>query len=266
MIALSSCSLLALLCLTAPTTAQAQRGGGRLVGLVVDTHTGNGVPQAVIVQLGDNRVAIADSAGVFKFDSLPAGIVRFMVRAPGFPSARLVVALTSGEYMERRIDLDSTAATAARLKIAASTRDAGGQPLPLVSVEAKASLGPRYANFERRRATGAGHYFTRDEIEKGQFSSLQDIARIVRGVNVECGGGAGCAIRMARAPMRCAPEYVVDDNVDNYFGPTVPVRDIEALEFYTGPADVPGEYAGRNAGCGVIVIWTRSGPPKRPKK
>ncbi len=258
--------LLAVLCLAAPCIVHAQRGSGRLVGLIVDTHTGTGVPQAVIVQLGDNRVATADSTGLFKFDSLPAGIVRFMVRAPGFPSARLVVALTVGEYMERRVDLDSTAATAALLKAAAPTRGAGGQPLPLVSVEAKASLGPRFANFERRRATGAGHYITRDEIEKGQFSSLQDIARIVRGVNVECGGGAGCAIRMARAPMRCSPEYVVDDNVDNIFGPTVPVRDIEALEFYTGPADVPGEYAGRNAGCGVIVIWTRSGPPKRHKK
>ena len=72
-------------------------------------------------------------------------------------------------------------------------------------------------------------------------------------------------IRMVRAPMQCLPEYVVDDNVDNSFGPGIPVRDIEALEIYTGPADVPGEYAGRNAGCGVIVIWTRSGPPRRKK-
>ena len=86
-------------------------------------------------------------------------------------------------------------------------------------------------------------------------------------MNVECSGGAqGCQIRMVRAPMRCLPEYIVDDNVDNTFGPTVPVRDIEGLEVYTGAADVPGEYAGRNAGCGVIVIWTRSGPPRRPKK
>ena len=265
MIPLRSLLLLAALS-TAANVASAQRGSGRLVGLIVDTHTGNGVAQAVIVQLGDNRIATTDSTGLFKFDSLPMGIVRFMVRAPGFPSARLVVALTVGEYMERRVELDSTAAAAALLRAAAPARSAGGQPLPLVSVEAKASLGPRFANFERRRATGAGHYITRDEIEKGQFSSLQDIARIVRGVNVECGGGAGCAIRMARAPMRCSPEYIVDDNVDNIFGPTVPVRDIEALEFYTGPADVPGEYAGRNAGCGVIVIWTRSGPPKPRKK
>ena len=104
-----------------------------------------------------------------------------------------------------------------------------------------------------------------EEIEKGGFNSLQDIARTLRGVTVSCSGGMGCQIQMTRAPMRCKPEYIVDDNVDNEFGPSVAVRDIEALEFYTGASDVPGEYAGRNAGCGVVVIWTKSGPPRRKK-
>ena len=67
---------------------------------------------------------------------------------------------------------------------------------------------------------------------------------------------------MARAPMRCMPEFIVDDQVMNDFGPVTPIRDIIALELYTGPAEVPGEYAGRNAGCGVVVIWTRSGPTR----
>ena len=86
----------------------------------------------------------------------------------------------------------------------------------------------------------------------------------LRGVNVECGGGNGCIIRMARAPMRCNPEYIVDERTDNFFGPNTPIRDLEGIEVYTGPTEVPGEFAGRNAGCGVIVIWTRAGPA-RPK-
>ena len=52
---------------------------------------------------------------------------------------------------------------------------------------------------------------------------------------------------------------VVDERVDNMFGPLVPVRDIQAIEVYTGASDVPGEFAGTNAGCGVIVIWTTNG-------
>jgi hypothetical protein len=179
-----------------------------------------------------------------------------------------------GEAMERRVELDSSAAAAAAASATPRASSAGAptgnaaagaQALPTVAVAAEASRGPRYANFERRRRTGSGQYVVAEEIEKGGFNSLQDIARTLRGVTVSCSGGMGCQIQMTRAPMRCKPEYVVDDNVDNEFGPSVAVRDIEALEFYTGASDVPGEYAGRNAGCGVVVIWTKSGPPRRKK-
>lgn len=247
-------------CLLLPRASHAQKGSGRLVGLVVDSRSGTGVARALIVQLGDGRSTTADSIGLFHFDSLPQGIVRFMVRAQGFRSTPINVALTVGEYMERRVELDSAGPEGVT-----PTTPTAGQKLPAVDVVAAPSLGPRFADFERRQKTGAGFYITRAAIEKGEYGTLQDVARSVRGVTVECGGGRGCFIRMTRAPMQCAPEYVVDNNVDNMFGPTTPVRDIEALEIYTGPSNVPGEYAGRNAGCGVIVIWTKSGPTRRKK-
>ena len=262
--------LLSVALVALPSRSGAQRPDGRLNGIVVDKASGAPVSQAVVVNLASGRIATTDSVGGFRFDSLPMGIVRFLVRAKGFPSEGLIVALAKGEVMERRVELDSSAATVAAKASGASSSpgrvDPGaGQLLPKVAVSATPSLGTRFANFERRRATGAGHYITREEIEKSGFASLQDVVRGVRGVTVECGGGMGCRIRMVRAPMQCLPEYVVDDNVDNSFGPGIPIRDIEAIEIYTGPSDVPGEYAGRNAGCGVIVIWTRSGPPRRKK-
>ncbi|MEQ1691534.1 MAG: carboxypeptidase regulatory-like domain-containing protein [Gemmatimonas sp.] len=250
-----------------PASGLAQKPDGRLTGAVVDRTTSGPISAATVVFLGDGRAITTDSTGTFRFERLPSGILRFLVRAQGFPSFGLVLALAKGEALERRVELDSSAATAAALLAAPVKAEpaSGAQALPLVSVAAAASLGPRLVNFERRRKTGSGQYLVRDDIERGGYSSLQDVARGMRGVTVDCAGGRGCQIRMVRAPMRCLPEYVVDDNVDNYFGPTIPVRDIEALEVYTGPADVPGEYAGRNAGCGVIVIWTRSGPPRRKK-
>jgi hypothetical protein len=255
--------LVALLAL--PTLGLAQKPDGRLSGAVVDKSSGVAIPAATVVFLGDGRATTTDSTGAFKFDKLPSGILRFLVRATGFPSVGLVIAFARSEVMERRVELDSSSATAAALASAPPTAEPASraQALPMVSVEAAPSMGPRFANFERRRKTGSGQYLVRDDIAKGGYSSLQDVARGLRGVTVDCGGGRGCSIRMVRAPMRCTPEYVVDDNVDNIFGPTIPVRDIEALEVYTGPSDVPGEYAGRNAGCGVIVIWTRSGPVRR---
>ncbi len=235
---------------------RAQASNGRLSGAVIDKVTGAPIADAVVVFLGDGRSAIADSTGKFRFENLPSGLLRFTVRAKGFPSGKLVIALAKSEAMERQVELDS---------VTVAMAPGNAQFLPKVNVEAAASLGPRFANFERRRATGAGQYRVADDIDQSGVTNLQEVVRGMRGVTVECGGGLGCHIRMTRAPMQCPPEYVVDDNVDNMFGPTIPVRDIQALEVYTGPTDVAGEYAGRNAGCGVIVIWTKSGPPKRKK-
>jgi hypothetical protein len=86
--------------------------------------------------------------------------------------------------------------------------------------------------------------------------------RPLRGVRYSCAGST-CLVQMARAPLGCSPDYVVDERVDNMFGPLVPVRDIQGVEVYTGASDVPGEFAGTNAGCGVIVIWTTNGRAER---
>jgi hypothetical protein len=231
---------------------------------VIDKATQLPLAGVTVVNLLDGRSQLTDSLGGYRFEKLPSGIVRFLFRRSGFPQKGLIVALAPSEVMERRVELDSSTVVA-DAPPAAPRPTTGVQQLAPVTVVEAPSLGPRYASFERRRKTGAGQYLVRDDIEKSGAANLQDAVRSLRGVQLDCGGGAGCQIRMARAPMRCPPEYVVDDVVNNTFGPTVAVRDIEALEVYTGQADVPGEYAGRNAGCGVIVIWTRAGPTRRKK-
>lgn len=234
------------------TAAYAQKGTAQMSGTVVDLASGAPVANADIIHMSLGRLVISDSLGKYLFPGLPAGIVRLLVRARGFPSATVVVALASDESMIRLIQLDSSAAGRA-----------AAQSLPAVAVKGEKPPTPRFADFERRRLTGRGQYVVREEIEKAAYSNLQDAMRGLRGVNVDCGGNLGCSIRMARAPMRCTPEYIVDERVDNEFGPTTPIRDIDGIEVYTGPSDVPGEFGGRSAGCGVIVIWTRAGPSRR---
>ncbi|MBI3569395.1 MAG: carboxypeptidase regulatory-like domain-containing protein [Gemmatimonadetes bacterium] len=212
--------------------------------------TGKPVTKADIVFAGDTRTVTVDSAGHFLFTDLPAGIVRLYIRSPGYPVTTAVVALAKGDDMERRFDIDSSAAG-----------KANAQHLPRVAISAPAPLrGARYADFERRRITGRGQYRTAEDIEKGNYNNLVDAVRDMRGVQIDCGGGAGCYIRMARAPMQCLPQYIVDDRPDPEFGPNIAIRDVAGIEVYNGPTDTPGEYAGVDAGCGVIVIWTRSTP------
>lgn len=236
---------------TLPVDGWAQGAGSTISGTVVDRSSGARVTGALVISTTDSRAVTTDSAGQFVLSGLPGGPVRFVVRAAGFPVATLNLTLPANDTLFQLVRLDST-----------GEARSGAQRLPDVPINAPASMGRRYEDFERRQKTGRGHYLTAADIDRRGFTSLQDAVRTLRGVEVECGGGGGCFIRMARAPMRCLPEYIVDERVDNMFGPRTPIRDIQALEVYTGPSDVPGEFAGRNAGCGVIVIWTRSGPTR----
>lgn len=236
-----------------PTSALlAQAGTARITGTVLDVSSGASLPNTELLHLGGSHRVVSDSLGGYHLAGLPPGIVRLLVRAPGFPATMVIVALARDESLFRVIELDSTLATRT-----------AGHPLPEIAVTAPTPPSPRYADFERRRLTGRGQYLVREDLVKAGFSTIQDAMRGLRGVNIDCGGGLGCSIRMARAPMRCSPQYIVDERVDNQFGPSTPIPDIEGIEVYTGPSDVPGEYAGRSAGCGVVVIWTRSGPPRR---
>ena len=233
------------------SAALADAQEGTIRGRVLDKSSNAALSRVEIVLLSDKRSVTTDSSGRYAFVALPAGSVHLLVRAPSFPPTEVIVELRVGQDLERTIMLDSTASGRAV------------QTLPVVAVSAAAPVDRRLIDFQRRRRTGRGHYLTREEIERSSASSIQDAVRSFRGVAVDCGGGMGCFIRMVRAPMQCRPDYVVDRRVDNTFGPSTAIRDIEALEVYTGPSDVPGEFAGYTAGCGVIVIWTRAGPPRR---
>ena len=243
--------LLVTLAVTPMRVADAQAGTGQLSGTIIDASSRYAVPGADVVHVGGGKTVVTDSLGHFVVGELPSGIVRFVVRSVGFPVLRVAVALTRGESLSKVIELDSSI-----------TGRTTAQPLAGVTATAPRPPMPRFVDFERRRITGGGQYLVREELEKSGVASLQDAMRGLRGVNMDCGGAHGCAIRMARAPMRCRPEYIVDERVDNMFGPDTPIRDIEGIEVYTGPSDVPGEFAGRHAGCGVIVVWTRSGPSR----
>lgn len=231
--------------------ADAQTTGtrGSIRGRVVDRATSLPIRNARLVLLPAGAVASTDSFGAYHFTARDSGTYRLIVRMLPYRPLEVEVVLQPGAELQQNFSLDSAANRA--------------QALAPMSVEAPGERPDyRLADFERRRKTGRGYYLDDEEIRRSSASNLQDLTRGMRGVDLRCGGANGCRIQMLRAPMGCEPEYIVDNQVDNVFGPKTPIRDITALEVYSGPADVPGEYAGRNAGCGVIVIWTRSGPLK----
>lgn len=246
-------ALIALACTMAGRPVLAQQTA-LLRGVIVDRMTGAGVPGAQIVVLESKRTVTADSSGKYRIPDLPIGTSHLMIGALGFIPRQVSVEMMAGAITDKPIQLDSVS----------RGRTTEAQALPGVAVSASATpFNYRMADFERRRQTGRGQYLTEDEIVKSGAFNVADAVKNMRGVLYECGGGTGCRVRMSNAPMRCLPEFIVDDQVMNDFGPSTPIRDIIGIEVYTGPSEVPGEYAGRNAGCGVVVIWTRSGPTRK---
>ena len=240
------------LCIAQSVRAQSST---KLSGRVTDRSSGNGLANAELIRVSDSRSFLTDTLGNYEIRDLSGGVFQFLVRAPQFRAVTIIVELKSGEQLISSVILDSAALA---------------QTLPEVAVTAEAhAFNYRLVDFERRRLHGYGQYRNEEELVKSGAYTLQDAVISMRGVNVDCSkttpAGAGCKIHMVRSPTNCQPEYIVDSRLDNMFGPTTPIRDIVALEVYTGPSDVPGEFAGHTSGCGVIVIWTRSGPTRKPR-
>jgi hypothetical protein len=255
------CALLLLGTGVTPWALPAQRPDPRAAtfqGRVYDAATGAPLAGATVTATSAGRSTRTDSLGRFQLTGLPPGIVRLLVSAPGYQRGPLTLPLAPREVLERELELEPLGA--------APPADSGSraQPLPTVPVTAMPGMGNRFLDFERRRATGRGQYRTRDEIEAGHFNSLQDVLRTLRGVQMVCSGGY-CQAQMVRATLGCPPQYIVDEREDNDFGPAVAIRDIQGIEVYTGAGDVPGEFAGSNAACGVIVVWTTNGRAPRRK-
>ena len=82
---------------------QAQRGAARMYGTVIDRRTHGPISNAQIVHMGDGRSVTSDSLGLYHFDQLATGIVKFMVRAPNYPVTTFLVAIAPGEQMERDV-------------------------------------------------------------------------------------------------------------------------------------------------------------------
>jgi len=234
---------------TVPAALVSQVPGATLTGRVVQKgDTSYAVAGAQVILPSDGRQVVTDSGGSYLVGGIPPGAHHVVVRALGFRPVEFSVTLHEGHQSLEDIQLDVAP---------------GVQELAPVTIAAPAAskVSYRLVDFERRRHTGRGHYLDDTQIKQSGASRLSDLMRGMRGVTEHCAASA-CSIQMVRA-RGCDPDYIVDGRMDNMFGSSTPIRDIVALEVYTGPSDVPGEFAGKSAGCGVIVIWTRAGPDRK---
>jgi outer membrane receptor for ferrienterochelin and colicin len=187
-----------------------------------------------------------------------------VVRRIGYGPLTVQIAIAARQTLERRIvlhkavTLDSVVVTAA-----------GGIPA-----------------FEEHRKAGVGHFLTRADLEKHAGRLLSDVLAQIPGVGVVRGSGRSAWVIARRGARSLQGSNRLDsadsamgaqsgacysrvflDNASVYRGDrdgeslfdinSVSPDQIEAIEFYTGPAQIPLRYSNVSTVCGVLVLHTR---------
>ena len=261
---------LGLAMLLVPVGGDAQTVRGRIIADVNDQP----IRQAQVSVLAADRDVILGSSsatdGSFLIHLREAGTYRLRVEALGYRSlttAPVAVPATSVITLELRLARDAIVL----------------DPLRIVTLRREP---PFMQDVRRRHSRGFGRLITREQLDERLGSRLQDVLRDTGLWITEMGTDSGPLTPLVTARLRGLPggrscfadlylngvrQYGVEqDPQDSWprvqelfqFRPT----DIEAIEIYRGAAEVPAEYSGSSAQCGVVAMWLRSGYEYEPRE
>lgn len=243
--------------------AAAQAVAGRVLDFVTDS--------AVVLA----RVRLVDSAGVVLAYTVSDDEGWFLLPAPG--PGRYFLHAESGFYRERADGpLVLAAGDTAFVEYRLEPDPAGLDP---IIVEARSQrIALQRAGFYERQKTGLGRFVTREKIEGRNARYMSDLFEAMPGVTLSRGqfgrrevlfrGG----IRMATSGggiSACYPRVFIDGMLWALGGTTptglddlIRPEEVEAVEVYRSPSEIPGQYGGAMAACGVLLIWTRVEAPR----
>lgn len=186
-----------------------------------------------------NRLLRTGNDGRFAFDGVPAGPVSLTARRLG--------------YRARTLQLEIDAAMAAT-PLALVLQAVASDVAPVLVEGTDSRLDVFYAH---KRQSSFGRFIERAEIERKGPVYLSELFRTIPGATVKVSGRAGNVVRL----RGCQPLIWLDGiqvpnaELDDVTNP----MDVGGIEVYTSWAALPGEYMDREAaGCGAIVVWTKS--------
>lgn len=240
----------AALAMIGTTSALAQRSA-MLRGSVLSDSADRPLAGAAVTIPAYNISALSDSTGTFRLGAIPVGRTIVWVRRFGFAPVSSVLTFTAGDTLERDFVLQRTTTA-----------------LPSVRVNAPPPVPAKFREFERRRKSGFGHFMTRAEIAQMETRKLADILELLPGSNIQRVNSGSAAYvsgpRTGGGGAHACYAAIVIDGVIVYDGKG-PLFDINiigpqqlgGIEYYSGPATIPGEYRSTRAGCGMVILWTR---------
>jgi hypothetical protein len=228
------------------TSSQAPATTGGIIGRVVDQLSRAPVAGARVTVLGTPRETGTDSAGQFTHAGLGPGAYFLEIRAVGYASTSWLMRLRDGETIDTVFELYPLQ-----------------NELDPIVVTARPTLAQRrMEEFQRRRMDRRGVFLTAQEIESTKAATLMDVLRNVPGVRLAC-TSRGCNVRMMRSARGggCLPDWVLDGlPATNSSTPSMSTVGIVGIEIYRSLSETPAEFLKSDSQCGVIAIWTKSGP------
>ena len=222
-----------------PLGESLRHGRARIVGTVADTA--GRLLAGAHVTLWGSSTAITSTDGYFHLDSLPSGTGTLESQYLGFEPVRRVVDVTPGRTDSVRFRMTKAV-----------------QVLAAVKIEGKMGL-MRYHEFDERRKTGLGHYFTVEDIVKAKPLLMTDFFYAVPGMRVQPISGADYELLAAQGggvSDMCSPAIWINGVQLRQGGLNQAVQpdDVTGIEVYDAPT-APQQY--RDGQCSVVLIWTR---------
>ena len=126
----------------------------------------------------------------------------------------------------------------------------------------------KMAGFHRRRSRGMGEFITRREIESRDPMRLSDLVHLASGVQtIPYGDASGRRhVEISRAAFLedtnvCRIQYWIDGvpfpGVNRFELDELSPDDVQGIEIYRGPSEIPPQFNRRGSQCGVVLVWTR---------
>lgn len=236
-------------------------GAQRLVavkGVILEDSTLVALPNAEIRFITLGRGTRTDAAGRFLISDLPAGSHRLLVRRVGYEPIEALAELARIDTLELTLHLTPVPTRLATLESRGTT-----VPVPPA----------RFREFEERRHGDHGAFLTREDLDRRASSRFSDILRSIPGLRLTSRNGTVTQLGSGRASVGeppCWAQVILNGTV--IFDPTSGLgslteppnldgfspRELEAVEYYRGTADVPVQYLSPGAICGTLILWSRA--------
>lgn len=235
-----------------------------ILGTVVDAATQQPVAGVSVLLIdassGISRQALSDDLGRFVIVAPESGRYRLRTQRIGYAQSETEFIQVKGdETVTVEVSMPVSAVNVAPILVQQRTR----------------RISSMLQDFYDRKDRGVnGVFLTRADIEQRNPQRLTDLLGEVPGLDVSSANSAGGRnVRVTRAigPEACPLNVYVDGRQYKQFDAsgldTFNPHDLDGIEIYKGLAEVPAEFGGGPARCGVLALWTRRSqvPPTDPR-